>query len=59
MKKKFSFYYLYHTNESHRYEVIISDDIYKFFEKPSIDITGDITVQCNEVLRNNIEMIKF
>ena len=59
MKNKFSFYYLYHPNESHRYEVIISDDIYKFFEKPSIDVTGDITVQCNEVLRNNIEMIKF
>lgn len=59
MKNKFSFYYLYHTNESHRYEVIISDDIYKFFKKPFIDVTGDITVQCNEVLRNNIEMIKF
>lgn len=58
-KQKIPFYYLWHSNESHRYEVIISDDIYKFFEKPSIDVADDITTQCNEALRNNIEMIKF
>lgn len=60
MKTRFYFYYLEHPdNEAHRYEVIISDDIYNFFEKPSIDVTEDITAQCNEILRNNIEMVKF
>lgn len=38
-----------------KYQLIISDEIYKFFEKPVLENDDDINAMCNSLLRTNID----
>lgn len=58
LKEKFIYYYAYHSDMAgHKYEICVSNDIFKFFEIPKLS-EGDLNQTCNRILRSNINKLK-
>ena len=58
LKEEFTYYYAYHNDMAkHKYEICVSNDIFKFFEIPKLS-EEDLNQTCNGILRSNIDKIK-
>lgn len=58
LKEEFIYYYAYHSDMAgHKYEICVSNDIFKFFEIPKLS-EEDLNQTCNGILRNNINKLK-
>ena len=58
LKEEFTYYYGYHNDmPNHKYEICVSNDIFKFFEIPKLS-EGDLNQACNGILRSNINKLK-
>lgn len=59
LKEKFIYYYGYHNDMAgHKYEICVSNDIFKFFEIPKLS-EEDLNQTCNGILRSNINKLKI